>query len=71
MQNIVVIFKKQLRDTLKNKMILIQFIMLPVLTLIMEHLIDIKDMPDNFFTKLFAVMYIGMAPLVSAASVIA
>ena len=71
MQNILVIFKKQLRDTLKNKMILIQFIMFPVLTLIMEHLIDIKDMPDNFFTKLFAVMYIGMAPLVSAASVIA
>jgi len=71
MQNVLVIFKKQLRDTLKNKMILIQFVMFPVLTLIMENCITIKDMPEHFFTKLFAVMYIGMAPLVSASSVIA
>ena len=71
MQKILVIFKKQLRDTFKNKTILIQFIMFPVLTLIMENCIKIKDMPDNFFTKLFAVMYIGMAPLTSVAAVIA
>lgn len=71
MQNVIVIFKKQLRDTLKNKMILIQFILFPVLTLIMENCITINDMPEHFFTKLFAVMYIGMAPLVSASSIIA
>lgn len=71
MQKILVIFKKQLRDTFKNKTILIQFVMFPVLTLIMENFITVKDMPENFFTKLFAVMYIGMAPLTSVAAVIA
>ena len=70
MQKVWVIFKKQLRDTLKNKMILIQFVMFPVMTIIMEKCIDIKDMPENFFVKLFAVMYIGMAPLVSTAAII-
>ena len=71
MRNVLVIFKKQLKDTLKNKTILIQFVMFPVLTLIMEKAINISDMPEHFFTKLFAVMYIGMAPLTATASIIA
>ena len=71
MRNIGIIIKKQLRDTLKNKTVLIQFIMFPVMTLIMEHAVSIPDMPEFFFTKLFSVMYIGMAPLTSVASIIA
>ena len=71
MHNILVIIKKQLKDTLKNKTILIQFILFPVMTIIMENAISLEGMPEHFFTKLFAVMYIGMAPLVSTASVIA
>ncbi len=71
MHNIGVIIKKQLKDTLKNKTVLIQFVMFPVLTLIFENAINIPDMPELFFTKLFSVMYIGMAPLVAVASVIA
>ena len=71
MHNISVIIKKQLKDTLKNKTVLIQFVMFPVLTLIFEHAINIPDMPELFFTKLFSVMYMGMAPLVAVASVIA
>ena len=70
MRNIGVIFRKQLKDTLKNKTVLIQFIMFPVMTLIMENAIQISGMPENFFTKLFAVMYMGMAPLTSVASII-
>ena len=66
----LIIFKKQLKDTLKNKVVLIQFILFPVLTLIMEHVINIEGMPELFFTKLFSVMYIGMAPLTSMASII-
>jgi ABC-2 type transport system permease protein len=66
-----VIIKKQLKDTLKNKTVLIQFVMFPVLTLIFENAINIPDMPELFFTKLFSVMYMGMAPLVAVASVIA
>ena len=70
MQKVLVIFRKQMRDTFKNKTILIQFILFPLITLIMENCITVNDMPENFFTKLFSVMYIGMAPLTAVASVI-
>ena len=71
MHNTGVIIKKQIKDTLKNKTVLIQFVMFPVLTLIFENAINIPDMPEMFFTKLFSVMYMGMAPLVAVASIIA
>ena len=71
MRNILVVFKKQLRDTLKNITILIQFVLFPAFALIMEYFIDIDDMPEYFFVKLFAVMYIGMAPLTATAAIIA
>ncbi len=71
MRNVKAIFKKQLKDTLKNKTVLIQFVMFPALTLIMDNAIRIEGMPKNFFVNLFAVMYIGMAPLTSMAAVIA
>lgn len=71
MHNTGVIIKKQVKDTLKNKTVLIQFVMFPVLTLIFENAINIPDMPELFFTKLFSVMYMGMAPLVAVASIIA
>ena len=70
MRNVFVIIKKQLKDTLKNKTVLIQFMLFPVMTLIMEKAINIDGMPELFFTKLFSVMYIGMAPLTSVASII-
>ena len=70
MRNILIIIKKQIRDTLKNKMVLIQFILFPVMTLVMENAINIDGMPELFFTKLFSVMYMGMAPLTSTASII-
>ena len=70
MRNIGVIIKKQLNDTFKNKTVLIQFVMFPLLTLVFEHAINIPDMPELFFTKLFSVMYMGMAPLTSAAAII-
>lgn len=71
MYNIGAILKKQIKDTLKNKTVLIQFIMFPVLTLLMNNAIKIEGMPDNFFVNLFATMYIGMAPLTSMAAIIA
>ena len=71
MRNILIIIKKQLKDTIKNKTILIQFILFPIMTIIMENAITLEGMPELFFTKLFSVMYMGMAPLVAVASVIA
>lgn len=62
---------KQYKDTLKNKTILIQFLMFPFMTVIMENAVEIPGMPEHFFANLFAVMYIGMAPLTCMASVIA
>ncbi len=68
--NIAAIFQKQIKDTFKNKEIFIQFIMFPILTIIMEHAVKIDGMPPHFFVNLFAVMYIGMAPLTCMAAVI-
>lgn len=70
MRKIAAIFKKQLKDTPKNKTVLIQFIMFPALTLIMQNVIEIDGMPANYFVMLFAVMYVGMAPLTSTAAII-
>lgn len=71
MSNIIAVMKKQLKDTLKNKTVFIQFIMFPVLTLIMNRAITIDGMPENFFVNLFATMYVGMAPLTSISAIIA
>lgn len=71
MKKVAAIFRKQLKDTLKNKEVLIQFIMFPVIATIMQNSIRIEDMPRNYFVILFATMYIGMSPLTSTASILA
>ena len=70
MNGISAVFLKQIQETLKNKPILIQFLMLPALAVIMENAVKIEDMPEHFFAKLFAVMFVGMAPLTCMSSVI-
>lgn len=64
------ILKKQLKDTIKNKTVLIQFIMFPLMTIIMTSAIPESKLPKAFFATLFATMYIGMAPLTSIAAII-
>lgn len=71
MRNTAAIFQKQIKDTFKNKAILIQFIMFPVMAVIMEKSIKIEGMPAHYFADMFSAMYVGMAPLVSIAAVIA
>lgn len=71
MNNIVAIFKKQIKDTLKNKTVLVQFLMFPLLTLVMNNAVKIEEMSANFFVNMFACMYIGMAPLTSMSAIIA
>lgn len=70
LNHILAILWKQLKDTIKNKTILIQFLLFPCMTLIMENAINIQDMPEHFFANLFAIMYVGMAPLTSIAAII-
>jgi ABC-2 type transporter. len=62
---------KQVKDTLKNKSVLIQFIMFPLLTFIMVNSIHSSQIPGNYFVLLFATMFVGMAPLTVTASIIA
>lgn len=69
-RKIYAIWKKQIKDTLKNKEILIQFVMFPALTAVMLGSMNIEGMPENYFISLFATMYIGMAPLTSMAAII-
>lgn len=71
MNNFAAIFKNQLKDALKNKEVLIQFVIFPVLTAVMTLGVKLDGMPENFFISLFATMYICMAPLSSAAALIA
>lgn len=71
MRNIMAIIEKQWKDTLKNKEVLIQFMLFPLLTVVMEHAVVLEQMPEHFFVTLFSTMYIGMAPLTSMASIIA
>ncbi|MDE7398364.1 MAG: ABC transporter permease [Oscillospiraceae bacterium] len=71
MKNIKAVFIKQLLDTLKNKTVFIQFLMFPVMAIIMENSIKIEEMPEHFFVKLFAVMFVGMAPLTCMSAIIA
>ncbi len=70
MRHILTIFKKQVKDTLRNKMVLIQFVMFPVLAVVMTKSVRIEGMPHNFFVKMFAAMYVGMAPLTAMAAII-
>ena len=49
--HIKAILWKQLKDTIKNKAILIQFIMFPLMTIVMENAINMEDMPAHFFCQ--------------------
>lgn len=71
MNGISTVFLKQAKETLKNKAILIHFVMFPILAIIMETTVKLDNMPEHFFVKLFAVMFVGMAPLACMSSVIA
>lgn len=63
MKNCTIIFRKQIKDTGKNVALLIQFVLFPLMAVIMENAIQLEDMPEHFFVGMFAVMHIGMAPL--------
>lgn len=69
--NIKAVIIKQGKDTLKNKESLIQFVLVPIMVVIMQNSVQISDMPSNYFVNIFSIMYVGMAPLTVMASIIA
>lgn len=70
MRNILAIIKKQLKDTLKNKPVLIQFIIFPVMAVIMAKFVKVPDLAPTYFIKMFAGMFVGMSPLVATTSIL-
>ncbi|MCL1981746.1 MAG: ABC transporter permease [Clostridiales bacterium] len=72
MNRIVAVMKKQLKDTLKNMMTLVPFLLFPVIALIFTELVakPSPDLPDTFFVSIFASMYTGYVPLVNMAAII-
>lgn len=66
-----VLFLRQVKDTIKNKATLIQFLLLPIMTAIMTMSITLDDIAPDFFVKMFGSMYLGMAPLVTMSSILA
>lgn len=73
MNRTIAIFKKQLKDTLKNKMILVQFVLFPFIAFVFTEFVakSNADLPDTYFVTLFATMYAGMVPLINMANIIA
>lgn len=72
MNRTLAIFKKQLKDTLKNKMTLLQFIMFPIVSFLLTEFVakSNDDLSDTYFVTLFATMYIAMVPLINMAGIL-
>lgn len=69
--NIRAVFRKQVKETLKNKEVLVQFMMFPLIAVVMENLVHVEGMPEHYFVNLFSAMYVGMAPLVAMVAILA
>lgn len=70
MHTTIAIWKKQVWDTSKNKTILIQLVLFPVITVIMNYAVKMEDMPELSYLKLFSIMYLAMAPITSMSAII-
>lgn len=70
MGHIAAVYKKQNKDTLKNKAIFLQFVIFPVMALILEYGVEIPGMGENYFMALFAIMFLGMAPLTAMSALL-
>ncbi len=71
LNKIAAIFQKQVKDSVKNKTVLIQFILFPIMTVIMTNTVTGNGIPENYFVTMFASMYLVMAPITSMAAIIA
>lgn len=71
MKEAYAIFIKQLKDTWRNKSILLQFVLLPIMALAMGYI-----MPEDMISKrdiaaMFTTMYVSMIPIASMCAIIA
>jgi len=65
-------FKKQFLDTMKNRLILIQFIIMPVMAFLLTELIAkaSDEIPNSMFVTMFAAIFVGMGPLLTTSGAI-
>ncbi|MGV8154876.1 MAG: ABC transporter permease subunit [Alkaliphilus sp.] len=72
LRRIKAVFKKQVFDTLKNKAVLVQFLMFPVLGVILTKVMadGNNDIPYDYFITMFASMYVGMSPAIAMEGII-
>ena len=70
--NIKAVFIKQLRDTFKNRVTLIQYFIFPMISIVLTDLIakNEESIPDNYFAILFATMFAGMIPTMNIVNII-
>ena len=73
MRNAKAIFIKQAVDIFKNRMVLIQFALFPVIAWVMTQFVAKADanIPDGMFVSLFATIYAGMTLTITSAGSIA
>jgi len=73
MRSAKAIFIKQTRDIMKNPQISIQFILMPVMTLVLTMIAawPNDEIPNNMFVAMFSALFAGMGPLTAAAAAIA
>ena len=73
MRSIRAIFSKQLKDIFKNRMVLIQFIVFPLMALIFTEIVakPNAEIADSMFVTMFAGIYAGMSVLSTTAGMIA
>ncbi|MCL2140925.1 MAG: ABC transporter permease [Dehalococcoidia bacterium] len=73
MRSAKAIFVKQLRDTLKNRVMLIQFVLFPAIAFVMTEFVakPNEEISDVIFITMFAAMFAGMTPLMMPNTIIA
>lgn len=69
MNNIITILRKQTKDTLKNRVVFLQFFMCPALALVMEKFMQAEGTPPLFYLRMMSGMYITFAPITAMASI--
>jgi len=71
--SIQAIFVKQLKDIFKNRMVLIQFVVFPLVAFVFTELVAVPnaDIPDSMFVTTFAGIFAGMTVLTTTAGIIA
>ena len=72
MRSAKAMLKKQFLDTMKNRLILIQFIIMPVMAFLLTELVakGSDDIPESMFVTMFAAIFVGMGPLLTTSGAI-